>query len=144
VSRAETHILAAGRCGLDVIAGRGRRGAPALSPLTRQADRGRRRAVRSARLRDGRTSELTGELSDLCVGVAAPPSSTPDGHGHGRSLARLGVSPRDRNRFLRPREPGATVIDDGTFNVVLRGAPRLEPTRQVDLGAGPVPGWLLR
>ena len=36
-----------------------------------------------ARLLDGRTAELTGELSDLCVAGAAPPVTTPDGYREG-------------------------------------------------------------
>ena len=57
-----------------------------------------------ARLRDGRTAELTSELSDLCVSAASP---TPDGHWQGVDLrSPATVRPRDRNRFLRPDRVG--------------------------------------
>jgi hypothetical protein len=51
--------------------------------------------------------------------------------------------PRDRNRFLRSNDPGASVIADGIFMSYAR-SPRREPTRQAELAAGPVPERLLR
>ncbi len=54
--------------------------APALSPLTvKRVVADGTRLVR-ARLRDGRTAELAGELSDLCAAAATPLAMTLDGH----------------------------------------------------------------
>ena len=50
-----------------------------------------------ARLSDDRTSALKGELSDLCAAAVASEGT-----------------PRDRNRFLRSRESGASVPNDRT------------------------------
>jgi hypothetical protein len=56
---------------------------PVPSPLTvRRIMADGTRLVR-AHLRDARTAELTGELSDLCVVAAAPAATTADGHRHG-------------------------------------------------------------
>jgi AcrR family transcriptional regulator len=171
VRRAEMPILAAGRCGLDVLARAGRlprlralveafacevvaypnaarlvlveasgAGPAALAGMkrtTRQAERvisqslgedpdapapsplmvrrivaGGAQAVR-ARLLDGRTAELAGELWDLCSAAAAPPRGRLTATGRADPRRASSGAVRDKNRPLYSNPAGATVLGRG-------------------------------